>query len=492
MSLDAPTGILLGGEKRHLTNALRVAAFVLVAVVPWASSLDRTAVWCGVAICVLSLLPGYLWCRGRAPGVPVFPVFAATHLWAFGLPILTAHPQVLAYPRAQLIDATLTVCGFILLGTVAWLICSARPVRGGTMRVLDPGEGAVLVWLPVVAAAAFHLAELADGSRVFGAFQPVVRATVFGLNTLAVFVLFLKWGGGQLPARARPLLVALLLVQLAAESASLLLIGAMTTCVIALVAFTAGRGRVPWAAFAGTALVFAFLHLGKATMRERHWVADRDLVLQPADLPAWYAEWADASVSAAGGDLAGNLLGRPRDDAVPLWWRSSTMQLLLLAQDRTPKEVPFLEGATYAVIPDLLVPRFLNPHKLRTHEGTYRLNLHYGLQSLQDTWTTTIGWGLLNEAFANFGWWGAGGLAVLLGWTYGWVARFAAPAGILSLRALFAVLVMSYAFQTEFSAGVLVSALFQSTAALVVLSWAIMRREWIIPALARRMSRYDE
>lgn len=486
MSLDVSTGELLGGEKRHLVQALRVLAAVLVIGVPIFSPLELPVLACGIAICLFALWPGYLWCRGRAPGVPVFPVFAATHLWAFGLPILTGHPLVLSYPRENLITATCTVCGFLFLATAVWLWVARGPVRAGPVRVLDPNEGTFLIWLPLAGAAVFHFLALAGETQVFGGLLPIVRAAVFGLNTLAVFVLFLKWGSYELPARARPVLVLLLVAQLAAESASLMLVGAMTTCVIAVVAFVAGRKRVPWIALGVVALAFTFLHLGKATMRERHWEKQRDLVLQPADLPAWYGEWVGASADAAGGNLVGNLLGRPSDTAVPLWWRSSTLQLLLLAQERTPTQVPFLEGDTYRIIPNLLVPRFLNPNKLRTHEGTYRLNVHYGLQSYADTWTTTIGWGLLNEAFANFGYWGVGGLALLLGWFYAWVARFAAPAPILSVRALFAVLVLSYAFQTEFSAGVMLTALFQSTAALVVLAWFIMRREWVLPALARR------
>ena len=104
------------------------------------------------------------------------------------------------------------------------------------------------------------------------------------------------------------------------------------------------------------------------------------------------------------------------------------------------------------------------------------LSVHYNLQSPEDTRTTTIGWGLLNEAAANFGIMGVVGLAILLGVAYGWVTRFAAEAPVLSLRMLVAITFMVFAVQTELTAGVYVSALFQSLVSLAALSLWFMDR----------------
>ena len=133
-------------------------------------------------------------------------------------------------------------------------------------------------------------------------------------------------------------------------------------------------------------------------------------------------------------------------------------------------------GDTYAIIPALLVPRIFNPTKMASHEGTYRLNIHYGFQTREDTAHNTIGFGLLNESYANFGYVGVTLLALVLGVYYGAVSRWAQNAPVLSFRSLFAVIVASYAFQTEFAAGVYVSALFQSTCALLILAALFMRR----------------
>lgn len=477
MLLETPLATLLGGRQRNLAVALRVAAVALVGGMALFSDLPSGPLWSGLAICLCALLPAYLWSMGCAPGLPIFPVFAATHVWAFGLPVLTAHPGVFAYTHAQIAEAAATVCGFLLLGTGMWWLAARRPARPpAAMRAIDPQEGAALMWVPVAAMAAFQLLIVAGRQEWFGPVFSIVRAALLGLNTLAVFLLALRWGSGQLPARARPVLAVLLAVQWFAEAATLLLVGPMTGCLIALIGYTAGRGRVPWLPAAGLAALFIFLHLGKGEMRERYWIFEQRVVLSPAELPGFYLHWSQASLHVAGDDLWGQLAGRQRESAQPLWWRSSTMQLLLLAQDATPRLVPFMAGETYRIVPQLLVPRIFNPQKLRTHEGTHRLNVHYGLQRYEDTYATTIGWGLLNEAYANYGHAGVAGLAAVLGLFYGGVSRWSAPGTLLSLRALLAILVLSYAFQTEFSAGVHLSALFQSAVALLALSLVLMRR----------------
>lgn len=146
-----------------------------------------------------------------------------------------------------------------------------------------------------------------------------------------------------------------------------------------------------------------------------------------------------------------------------------------MAQDKTPRDVPYLFGGSYAIIPQLLIPRFLNSTKIRSHEGTYLLNIHYGLQTREEAYKTTIGWGLLNEAYANFGLLGCVGLAVILGAGYGQATRWRMNTPLLSSRSLFTILLISYASQSEYSAGVYVAAMFQSVVPLVVVSLLFMK-----------------
>jgi hypothetical protein len=161
--------------------------------------------------------------------------------------------------------------------------------------------------------------------------------------------------------------------------------------------------------------------------------------------------------------------------------RASLLQLFLRIQWMSPDPVPYLHGRTYTIIPGLLVPRAFNPQKARTHLGTYMLAVHYDLQTTDDTLTTTIGFGLINEAMANFGYPGCLALAVGLGTFYGVVARWSAGYPTLSLRGLFAILVLSVSFQNEFSAGVYVTTLFQGSCALLLFALPAMHRAVATP-----------
>src|SRR5207237_309774 len=102
-------------------------------------------------------------------------------------------------------------------------------------------------------------------------------------------------------------------------------------------------------------------------------------------------------------------------------------------------------------------------------------NIHYGVQTREDTAITTIGWGLLNEAYANFGLVGCAGLAVVLGIFYGSMARWSLNTPMLSARSLFTMMVLNFAIQTEFSASVYVTALFQTFVPLLAVTFLFMK-----------------
>jgi hypothetical protein len=244
---------------------------------------------------------------------------------------------------------------------------------------------------------------------------------------------------------------------------------------VATAAFILGRRKVPLLTIIIVFILLSLLHYGKDVMRAKYWVGYQQRFVQPWEYPAWYAEWVGYSL-----DYVNNLdkdesqETKIKDKESSLE-RSSVVQMLLMAQDKTPKDVPYLSGKSYAILPQLIMPRFLNPNKIRSHEGTYILSIHYGRQTREQTTTTTIAWGMIAEAYANFGLFGCAGLGIVFGAVYGQVTRWGINTPLLSARSLFGVLMMSFAFQTEWTAGVYVAALFQSTMTLVGITFVFMK-----------------
>jgi oligosaccharide repeat unit polymerase len=138
------------------------------------------------------------------------------------------------------------------------------------------------------------------------------------------------------------------------------------------------------------------------------------------------------------------------------------MHIICLVALYTPERQPFLDGKTYAQIPGQFVPSFFWSGKPPAHISTYTLSIYYGLQSEEGTQTTTIGFGMLAEAYANYGFIGVGVLAFLLGAFYKKVQVITANSPILSYPGLFLIVLMAWSFQTEWPVSMWLSSMYQA------------------------------
>jgi hypothetical protein len=459
-------------ERRQLLKTFWLAVTVLFLVELYTVQTSSMASIGGaILIAFAALFPLYLWCSGKALGMPIFPLFSLTYLWTYGLPLVSKHSQVITYSPEDIFFASVTVAGYLGLGTFIWFqFVKSPPALPKSYRVFrgQTSDGFFLIILAV--SIFFNMYFLGGWFVLEGGTFALIRGAILGLNVLSVFVLSYRSGTGELSENKSKLLLALLALYIITNAVSLLLVGALSIVLLAALAFIVGRRQVPWLPII-VALIFLLpLHYGKGEMREKYWGGYERHFVQPWEYPAWYAEWIGYSF-----DYLNAIAPQEKVEKQSFLERASLIHLLLMAQARTPRDVPYLFGATYAIIPDLLVPRIFNPTKIRSHEGTYLLNIHYGRQTRADTLTTTIGWGLLNEAYANFGVSGCAGLAIILGTVYGQAARWSLNTTMLSSRSLFAVLLMSFALQSEFSAGVYIAALFQSVVPLVVITFVFMK-----------------
>ncbi len=418
-------------------------------------------------ISISSITSVYLWCAGKAFGIPIFPLFSVTYLWTCAIPLITENPSVFTYNSSERFLSSMTVSGFLLFSTLIWYQFVNRfPHPKTYYRTLDIKKGDSIFLGVLCLANLYTIFTLAGWLSVDVGSLSLIRGAILGLTAIATFSMSYRFGSNKLSNNNKILYLMLITSSLVINNISLLLVSSLTLFLITVVGYSLGKGKFPWVSTMVVLSLFALLHAGKGPIRELYWQQP----VEPWQYPSRYIEWIDFGIK--------GLFAKEEDrteSEQSILERASVFQQLLLTQSATEKGMPLLDGYTYALIPQLLIPRVFNANKITSHEGTSILNIYYGRQSRKDTATTTIGWGLLAESYANYGLWGCGILAFICGAGYGYVSLLSINAPIFSDRYLFSILVLSYAFQTEFTAGVYVAALFQSSITLCIFILLLMK-----------------
>jgi hypothetical protein len=457
------------GDNRKILQIFWIVAFCLCSwVLFFSDTSELLSIGAALVVVIAALFPAYLWCSKRALGRPIFPLFAITFIWTYALPFVSNSSGMMQYTSEQRWFAGITTASFLAIATFIWFqFVHSAPKRPQSYRVLLGNNGDNFL---LAALALGTLFSLNNNSKFldFAVFFTLIRGIILALNALASFTLSYKLGKNELTRNQKNSFLFLLSTLLISSTVGLLLINSLSIFVVAIAGFTTARRRIPLRILLISLMCFVLLHFGKGEMRVKYGFGPQ---VQPWDYPAWFVEWSGYSLNY----LTPSSSGIKVEEKQSFTERSSVVQLLLLTQTKSPSSVPYLNGATYAIIPQLFTPRIFNNSKIASHEGTYLLNIHYGRQTRQDTLTTTIGWGLLAESYANFGIFGCGGLAVVIGILYGQITRWGINSPLLSDRSLLNITMLTYAFQSEFSAGVYVAALFQSGIVLLGLSIFLMK-----------------
>ncbi len=441
---------------------------------------------CGTTVILLALIPTILWVTGRAKGYPLLPLFCFCYTYTFGIQFLWNVSILRSVGHGDLIFACLSLCAFLLLATAIWypFVRKARPAPR-TVRMLEgtKATGALLTFFFLYTV--FQMIEAAgQGWAIFGTAFSLVRSLMYSLGALSTFAICYSLGQRKLSSSAQIFYITLFVLAMAAGSSRLILIQTMSMCLLSILGFTLGRKSLPWKVIFLVVPLFVLLNYGKYSMRELTWTSSQSRMefrLMPWEYPRFYALWMSKSLE------YGNEKPKTFEKRADLLDRVSLLQMFIFIHQLSPRTIPFIGGETYSAILPSILPRIFFPNKVSALESTNLISIHYGLQSREATNTTTIGWGLFAEAFANFGTPGILSLGVILGLFFGWATRFTMGYPILSARGLFAVVLMSTAFQTEYTAATAVSATFQAIVLLALMSLVFMR-PMPVPASSLLMS----
>lgn len=422
-----------------------------------------------------------------AIGVPLLPMIIVQQLVINCLPILNNHDILRQYPVDFLNSAGLQVLVFALALIGGWRIA---------LQVMHPADGRAYVLVGIdrdgVAGLSRLGFSLAGGATLFLVLQsldltsfifdllpsgsyPIIAAVTAAASASGFFLLSMILGSGDMPRVSRSLFWLIMTLNCMISASSLLLSSAAVVIASVIIGLFWSRGQPPWRLILIMTCILSFFNSGKYEMRGRYWQSP-DEEAPPASglvqLPGFYAEWIEAGIrSLTGGsdqeDAATTAArqGRGAKGEQSLFDRLNNLQNLLFVIDATEVgKVQPLGGKTYAIIPPLLIPRILWPDKPRTHEGQVQLNVHFGRQDLQSTLTTYIAWGLLAEAYGNFGSIkGALLVGLALGVFFAWGESYTARKPLMSTEGLVAFAIfLGLANSYEAVASVAVTAIFQS------------------------------
>lgn len=451
------------GRKLFLTG-VGLLAGTLVYLVHQANVRDILHLYLGLIMFTLAAIPSLLWARGGGSRFPVFETILILTANAYAMPVLNGHEQLANYPPDIITRGCLAVILYQLSAILTYLLVRGVPGRSNFWReTLIPNQVEKFVVYGLFTSAAYMWVSTFT-SWVPGELISILRAVFYGVGILCTFISSQRWGRGELTQTEKTVLVVTLTSQLVLMSIGLILISAISLLGIALLGYLSGGKRIPWLIIVPAFALIAVLHTGKTQMREKYW---EQKLPQPtmSELPAYFSEWIEYGLQpSSGGKTASQKMLE----------RTSLMHILCLIIDYTPARQDYLYGKTYGYVLPQLIPRLFWPDKPRSHIATYELSVYYGLQREEDTETTTIAFGLLAEAYANFGLAGALMLGIFWGFWLKKLQVWSTFSPMFSFAGLLMVLLTAWAFSSELTMAVWLSSFEQ--AVVVVLGVPLVLR----------------
>lgn len=448
-------------EQSQTARALGVGA-ALVLLIGFLRSTSVAELPAYFIVVAAALLPTLLWIRAGALGIPILPAFALLHLFYFAMPIVSGRELVDEYTRLEVLNAAGTVFLFLGAATLAatWVAGRLRQRQGASLDLFSEKQMISFLFLGLALGLLYQVALISGTLSGLGTFFGVLRSVVSTALVVACYFLGVARARGLLHGGAWVLALAGLCGVIALSWSSFFLVSGAAFILSSGLGYIITRKRIPWLTVAGVFVLVSVLHAGKAVMREKYW--DRGTnsggVYSVMQLPGIAAEWVGAGVD----EITSGSQSRSAID------RTSLLPLLLRAQRLTPQYIDYLRGETYALLPGMLVPRFLSPDKTASQAGMDLLNIRYGVLTTEGVSSTAVGWGLVAEAWANFGYWGEVLVGLLVGLLSGALTRWSVGASAVSRPTLLAIAAMITLMNLEADLAGLLTSLFQSFAAVII------------------------
>jgi hypothetical protein len=444
-------------DPRRRAYIIGAAAACLVAATPFAEDLPAY-----LYVAVPALAPLLVWLLAGAPGIPVLPAISGLFVIYYALPLLRT--EMAAFGPQELQSAGLAVGSFLVAATIGSLpfLQRTRRHRAATQSFASGEQVVFVVFVGLAGGIIYNLANMMGYVTLVGASASVLRSVATTLSSVACYLLGSARGSGLLVGQRWLVALSCLCMLVALSLGNLFLIGGLTNLLAAVFGYVFTSKRVPWKTLVVAFVIASILHAGKKEMRLIYWQPHSQSLRETSVLqvPGMIAEWFSLGVATIGTDS--------RDADV--LERASLLHMVLLVQRATPSDIPYLDGETYALLPSMLVPRFLEPEKIQSQAVLNLLSVRYHLQTAEATANTTIGWGMVAEAWANYGFTGIIGVGFLFGAFCGFLMRLSIGAAALSVPMFVTIAATLTLVNVEMDFSYLTVTLAQTVATVLILS----------------------
>jgi hypothetical protein len=427
------------------------------------------AVYPAAYLCVVvpAIVPAYLWVRAGTPGIPTMPIVAGLSIIYYAIPVLRGDLPI-DDDSFKVLVAAATVGLFLLSATATYYFFLKRAAHRQVALDKTSLTGPSLVELTFVglgSGIAFYLASFAGWFEWIGEYLGVLRAVALTLSSIGCYLA----GAARAQGVLRGALWAAALVGLAIAImfaiSDLLLVGGMANILAAILGYVIAARRIPWVTLATTFALINVMQAGKSEIRNEYWGVDasRAHQFELSEIPGVIIDWCADGVGVlwAGGQQ------------IDVLERASLLWIVIRVQDATPDFIPYLEGATYALLPRIILPRFIEPDRVRTQAGLNMLAVHYRFQLQEATDRTTIGFGLIAEACANFGIWAVPVIGALFGALCGLFTLISSGVSLTSVRMFAAIAATSVLLDLEADFSYLLVTMAQALAGVLIAAAAI-------------------
>ena len=455
----------------HARRLVTLGSFALAGFAVWywfnPTSNDPTLTATTIGLFALGIVPTLLWVKRCDESYPVLEIMLLTTIPFYAMPILTEHTTIGQYPVDLLEKASLAVLVF-LVAAIGGGVTVKRFYRPGRRRPFWHDEIIPEEKLHFTAHAVtittVYLFLMAFTQWIPQNWVGTFRAMFMGVGTVSLFLQARFWGAGSLSVGHKTLLCFNLLLQLGILFMSLMLVAGIIFLLVVLLGYFTTARRVPWMPCVVLLPILGVLHVGKAKMREIYW-GDHAPQVGLTDVPGFFSRWFIYGLEGAPSEEDSDKM-TPSVATYGLMRRASLFQIVCVAVFVTPDRRPYLDGASYNNIAAQLVPRPIWPNKPKPADSVKLLSIQLGLQTTEEAEVTSIGFGMLSEAYANFGFLGEAGLGFILGVALALVAESTATAPTFSLAGILRILCLTWCLNAESPLIVWVSSLYQACAAL--------------------------